>query len=175
MLAHLVERRLLPQRNRFVHGEVAPREERSAEQANQLLAELNDLLRCLMPLQELQLLTVLETSPRRSGGARALIRVHTGARENFEVRQVHVRWQHPLYPGSSYLATSDYRDLLELLPLVKLQLCPRCDREEIFVADGLARVDAQLEMTAISTGHRLRWRPGAEEVPEPLSALLLPT
>lgn len=173
MLAHLLERQLLPHRNRFVHGEVAPREERSAEQAQQLLTELNDLLRCLMPLQELQLLTVLETSPRRSGGARALIRVHTGARENFEVRQVHVRWQRsPLYPGSSYLATTDYRHLLELLPLVKFQLCPRCDREEIFVADGLPRVDAPLEMTAVSTGHRLRWRPSSEDLPEALAALL---
>lgn len=171
--AHLLERELLPQRNRFAHGELAPQEQRSAEQAALLLAPLNELVRSLGPLTQLQLLTVVSSSPRRSGGARATVRVHTGPRENFEVRQVDVRTSGPLFPGSTYLMTADYRDQLELSPLVRLQLCPRCDREELFVADALTlRQGEPLELGAVSTGHRARFVPVADDIPRHLADLL---
>lgn len=171
-LVHLLERQLLPFRNRFVHGETAPREARSAEQVQALLAELNEVLDCLAPLRELQLLTLLESTPRRAGGARASIRALSGARENFEVRQVDLRGRQELFPGSTYLTTSDYRHLLELAPLITLQLCPRCEREEIFLADGLAAVGQTLRLSAVTTGHRLNLALDAELVPEGLAALL---
>jgi GGDEF domain-containing protein len=172
LLTHLLEHQILPQRNHFTHGELAPREERSAGQASSLLGELNKLLRCLAPLGELQLLTVLESSPKRSGGTRASVRVHTGPRENFEVLQVDVRSGEPLFPASSYLATLDYRHLLELSPLLRLQLCPRCDREEIFLTENLVCSGATQQMAAISTGHRLRWSLDAEDLPQGLADLL---
>jgi len=171
-LCHLLERRLLPCRNRFAHGDTAPREARSAEQVQALLAELNEVIDCLTPLRELQLLTLLESTPRRAGGARATIRALVGARENFEVRQVDLRGRQELFPGSTYLATGDYRHLLELAPLVTLQLCPRCEREEIFVADGLAAVGQTLRLSAVTTGHRLSLALDEELVPEGLAELL---
>jgi hypothetical protein len=165
-LAALLERELLPRRNRFAHGEGAPR-------AGELLPELNELIRQLAPLSELQLSTVLESSPRRGGGTRATLRVHTGPRENFEVRQVDLRHPGPVFVGSSYLVTLDYRELLELSPLVHFGLCPRCDRQELFVAEGLpGPAGDALELSAVSTGHRLRWTPTADDLPGGLLALL---
>ena len=62
--------------------------------------------------------------------------------------------------------------LLELSPLVTLQLCPRCDREEIFLADGLAGVGQTLRLSAVTTGHPLSLALDEELVPEPLAVLL---
>jgi hypothetical protein len=172
-LARLLERELLPRRNRFAHGELGPREPHSADQARELLAELNQLVRQIAPLSDLQLVTILESSARRSGGARATVRVHTGPRENFEIRQIDVRHPDPLYVGSSYLMTLDYRERLELSPLVRLQLCPQCDREELFVADSLpGRAGEPMDLSAVSTGHRLRWTPSEDDLPHGLSVLL---
>jgi hypothetical protein len=165
-LAALLERALLPRRNRFAHGGSAP-------PAGELLTELNELVRLLAPLAELQLVTVLESSPRRSGGTRATLRIHTGPRENFEVRQVDLRHPGPVFVGSSYLVTLDYREVLELSPLTHFGRCPRCDREELFVAESLpGRSGEALELSAVSTGHRLSWTPTADDLPEGLVALL---
>lgn len=168
----LLERELLPRRNRFTHGELAADELQRSEQAAELLQQLNLLLRGLAPLGELQLFTVLRSDPRRSGGARAEVRVHCGARESFEVRQVDVRDPRPLFSGSCYLGTLDYRALVELSPLLRLARCPRCDREELFLADNLAGSGATLELSAVSTGHRLRWTPGEDDLPAGLRTVL---
>lgn len=167
-----LERELLPRRNRFTHGELATDEDQRSEQATELLQQLNLLLRGLAPLGELQLFTVLRSDPRRSGGARAEVRVHSGARETFEVRQIDVRDPRPLFSGSCYLATLDYRAVVELSPLLRLARCPRCDREELFLADSLAGSGGALELSAVSTGHRLRWSPGEDDLPAGLRTVL---
>ena len=56
---------------------------------------------------------------------------------------------------------------------MRLQLCPRCDREELFVADSLAAAAGEpIDLSAVSTGHRLRWVPTADDLPEGLVKLL---
>ena len=165
-LARLLERDLLPARNAFVHGGAAS-ETWGAARAQALLRELHQLLRALAPLREASLLAVLETRPRRGGGARATVRLLSGPRETFELRQVELRTgAEALFPDSVYLCSEDYRQALELQPLVRLSPCPRCDRDEIFLAEGLPLPGGRLELRAASTGHALRWRPALEELPE---------
>jgi len=172
-LARLLQRQLLPQRNRFAHGELAHEEQR-AEQAAGLLLELNALVQALSPLGQLQLLTVLQSSQRRSVGHRCTVRIHAGPGENFEVRQVEVRAPGPLFAGSTYLMTRDYRHRLELSPLLRLQRCSRCDREELFLADQVTVAPgATLELSAVSTGHRARQLLTKDDIPRNLLRLMV--
>jgi pSer/pThr/pTyr-binding forkhead associated (FHA) protein len=161
-------RELLPFRNYFAHGPMVPCEKRFEQVAGELLPRLNEIVRALAPLRGLELISVIKTEPKRHS-TKVWSRVLTDARENFEVRVVSFRDKRTeLYPGSCYLASPDYRSVAELHPFVKFGLCPQCEREEIFLAAGIPRFGATMEMMAVTTGHRLRWDPTDDDFPEGL-------
>lgn len=159
------DRELLPFRNVDVHGNVPPCEQHSAKVAEKLLGNLNELIRALAPLRNLELISVIRKEEKRYSTS-VVSRILTDARENYEVRKVYLQNQETkIYDDSCYLATMDYKAVLDMDPLVKFSLCPHCEREEIFLPSGVPRPGKTIDMIAVTTGHRFKWTPEEGDFP----------
>ena len=171
----LVFKELLPDRNDFTHSHLATSERRAECIASDLLESLNILIRRATPLRALELIYVLDISKSKKARNQVDCRILTGAREVFEVRRVDIIGQAAtsvLWEESCYLATEDYRTLLEVSPLLSFVLCPQCEREEIFITNGLPSAGKKMQMQAVTTGHKAKRPMDLEELPEGLGVVL---